>query len=120
MGAAIRGGFLKLLQLNLRILQALAQHGDFFRGNGKVAAHFLGRRAAAGQLAQYIGQIVLNTPRHQLGARARATFGFNQQLGKQDAIALMLRRMFGELFQGPFPKGPVFGHCQPESSSKNA
>jgi hypothetical protein len=31
----------------------------------------------------------------------------------------MLRRMFGELIQGPFPKGPVFGHRWQESSMKN-
>jgi tripartite-type tricarboxylate transporter receptor subunit TctC len=32
----------------------------------------------------------------------------------------MLRRMFGELFQGPFPERPIIGHSYPDSLLKNA
>jgi hypothetical protein len=62
-----------------------------------------------------MSKIIFKTPRDQLGARTGATFGFNQQLGEQNAVALMLRRMFGQLIQGPFPKRPVIGHCCSES-----
>ncbi len=118
--AAIRWGFLELLQLCLRIRKALTQHCDFLRRNRQIAAHFLGRRAAAWQLGQDIRKIVLNPTRNQLSPRAGPAFGFNKQLGKQDAIPLMLRRMFGELIQGPFPERPVIGHRYPDSLSKDA